>query len=262
MAVSFILNKYSNLDRTPNLKVTVVIPTYNERDNIEKLSTAVLSQDERINILFVDDSSPDGTGEIADAIAAANSRVKVLHRAGKLGLGSAYREGFKIALADGADYLFEMDADFSHDPAMLPGFIKMMSEYDVVIGSRYLNGVSVVNWPIRRLILSYCASVYTRLVTGLTLSDCTGGFKCFSRKVLESIDLASIKSDGYSFQIEMNFRCKELGFRIGEIPIIFVDRHAGSSKMSKQIVREAVWMVWKLKLSSLKRTITGSGFDK
>lgn len=242
--------------------MTVVIPTYNERDNIEKLSTAVLSQDERINILFVDDSSPDGTGEIADAIAAANSRVKVLHRAGKLGLGSAYREGFRIALADGADYVFEMDADFSHDPVMLPGFIKMMSDYDVVIGSRYLNGVSVVNWPIRRLILSYCASVYTRLVTGLTLSDCTGGFKCFNRKVLEAIDLGSIKSDGYSFQIEMNFRCKELGFRIGEIPIIFVDRHAGSSKMSKQIVREAVWMVWKLKLSSLKRSITGSGFGK
>ena len=240
------------------LKITVVIPTYNERENIEKLSTLILSQDERINILFVDDNSPDGTGDIADRLATESSRVRVLHRAGKLGLGSAYREGFRIALNNGADYVFEMDADFSHDPVMLPKFIEMMADYDVVIGSRYINGVSVVNWPIRRLILSYCASVYTRLITGLHLSDCTGGLKCFSRSVLESIDLAAIKSDGYSFQIEMNYRCHELGFRIGEIPIIFVDRHAGSSKMSKQIVREAVFMVWKLKLGTIRRAIFGS----
>lgn len=240
------------------MKITVVIPTYNERDNIEKLSSLILSQDERINILFVDDNSPDGTGEIADLLALESSRVKVLHRAGKLGLGSAYREGFKIAIEGNADYIVEMDADFSHDPAMLPLFIARMSEYDLVIGSRYLNGVSVVNWPIRRLILSYCASVYTRMITGLHLSDCTGGFKCFRRKVLESIDLASVRSDGYSFQIEMNYRCFERGFRIGEIPIIFVDRHAGTSKMSKQIVREAVFMVWKLKLGSIKRALFGT----
>lgn len=241
------------------LKITVVIPTYNERENIEKLAALILPQDERINILFVDDNSPDGTGEIADRLAANSSRVKVLHRAGKLGLGSAYREGFKIAIDGDADYIIEMDADFSHDPAMLPLFIDKMAEYDLVIGSRYLNGVSVVNWPIRRLILSYCASVYTRLITGLHLSDCTGGFKCFRRQVLQSIDLASVRSDGYSFQIEMNYRCHERGFRIGEIPIIFVDRHAGTSKMSKQIVREAVFMVWKLKLGSIKRALFGTG---
>jgi dolichol-phosphate mannosyltransferase len=241
------------------LKITIVVPTYNERDNIETLARMILSQDERVDILFVDDNSPDGTGEIADRLAAGSSRVKVLHRAGKLGLGSAYREGFRIALDNGADYVVEMDADFSHDPAMLPLFIDKMSEYDVVIGSRYINGVSVVNWPIRRLILSYCASVYTRLITGLHLSDCTGGFKCFSRKVLENLDLESIKSDGYSFQIEMNYRCHEKGYRIGEIPIIFVDRHAGTSKMSKQIVREAILMVWKLKLGSLSRSIFNGG---
>lgn len=241
------------------MKITVVIPTYNESENIAKLSALILSQDERISILFVDDNSPDGTGRIADGLASESPRIKVLHRPGKLGLGSAYREGFAIAINDGADYIIEMDADFSHDPAMLPLFIEKMSSYDVVIGSRYVNGVSVVNWPIRRLILSYCASVYTRLITGLRLSDCTGGFKCFKREVLGSIDLASIKSDGYSFQIEMNYRCNELGFSIGELPIIFVDRHAGSSKMSKQIVREAVFMVWKLKFGSIFKALSGKG---
>lgn len=241
------------------MKITVVIPTYNERDNIEKLSAMILAQDERIDILFVDDNSPDGTGEIADRLAAESARVKVLHRAGKLGLGSAYREGFRIAMDNRADYVVEMDADFSHDPAMLPLFINKMADYDLVIGSRYINGVSVVNWPIRRLILSYCASVYTRMITGLKLTDCTGGFKCFRRNVLEAIDLSSIKSDGYSFQIEMNYRCHEKGFRIGELPIIFVDRHAGTSKMSKQIVREAVLMVWKLKLGTMRRSLCGAG---
>ena len=179
----------------------------------------------------------------------------VLHRPGKQGLGSAYRQGFKIALEMGADYIVEMDADFSHDPAILPRFFELMSDYDVVIGSRYLNGISVVNWPLRRLMLSYFASVYTRVITGLRVSDCTSGFKCFRRKVLETLDLDSVKSDGYSFQIEINFRCMELGFTIGETPIIFIDRHAGTSKMSKKIVREAVTMVWKLKLSSVARNL-------
>lgn len=244
------------------LKVIVVIPTYNEKDNIENLATQILGQDSRINILFVDDNSPDGTGQIADRLAGENPRVRVLHRAGKLGLGSAYREGFAIALDAGADAVIEMDADFSHDPVMLPKFIEMIASYDVVVGSRYINGVSVVNWPIRRLILSYFASVYTRTVTGLKLSDCTGGFKCFRRNVLESIDFTSIKSDGYSFQIEMNFRCHELGYSIGELPIIFVDRHAGTSKMSKQIVREAVFMVWKLKLGSVFKSLFKRGVSK
>lgn len=239
------------------MKMVVVIPTYNERDNIEKLVDQVLMQNEGINVLIVDDNSPDGTGTIVDTIASVNHRVKVLHRQGKQGLGSAYREGFAIALKDQADYIVEMDADFSHDPKVLPIFIEKMNEADVVIGSRYLHGVSVVNWPIRRLILSYCASVYTRLVTGLKLRDCTSGFKCFKRSVLQSLDLKSVRSDGYSFQIEMNYRCAELGYILAEVPIIFIDRHAGTSKMSKQIVREAVFMVWKLKIGSLLRLVFG-----
>ena len=237
----------------------VVIPTYNERDNIGRLIPEILRQDPGVQVLVVDDNSPDGTGSLVDDMATADSRIHVLHRSGKLGLGSAYREGFKWALERGADYIVEMDADFSHDPAVLPVFFEKMQEYDVVIGSRYLNGVSVVNWPIRRLILSYCASVYTRVITGLHLHDCTSGFKCFRRSVLEAIDLQGVRSDGYSFQIEMNYRCMEQGFRLGEVPIIFIDRHAGSSKMSKRIVREAIFMVWKLKLGTLLRRVTGFG---
>lgn len=239
------------------MKAFVVIPTYNEKDNVRSLTSAVLAQHPDLHILFVDDNSPDGTGSIIDDLVAEHDRVHVLHRAGKLGLGSAYREGFKVALAMGADYLLEMDADFSHDPATLPLFLAAISESDLVIGSRYLNGVSVVNWPIRRLILSYFASVYTRWVTGLQLRDCTSGFKCFRRSAIEAIDLTRVKSDGYSFQIEMNYRCMEKGFRITEIPIIFIDRHAGSSKMSGSIVREAVLMVWKLRLQTLLSKLLG-----
>lgn len=239
------------------MKALVVIPTYNERDNVAGLAASVLTQHADIQILFVDDNSPDGTGEIIDGLASGNSRIHVLHRAGKLGLGSAYREGFKVALAMGADYVLEMDADFSHDPGTLPLFLSAIKESDLVIGSRYLNGVSVVNWPIRRLILSYFASVYTRWVTGLQLRDCTSGYKCFRRSALESIDLATVNSDGYSFQIEMNYRCMENGLKITEIPIVFIDRHAGSSKMSRKIVREAVFMVWKLRLQSLVSRIMG-----
>lgn len=239
------------------MKAFVVIPTYNEKDNVRSLTSAVLAQHPDLHILFVDDNSPDGTGSIIDNLVAEHDRVHVLHRAGKLGLGSAYREGFKAALAMGADYLLEMDADFSHDPATLPLFLSAINENDLVIGSRYLNGVSVVNWPIRRLILSYFASVYTRWVTGLQLRDCTSGFKCFRRSAIEAIDLTRVKSDGYSFQIEMNYRCMEKGFRITEIPIIFIDRHAGSSKMSGSIVREAVVMVWKLRLQTLLSKLLG-----
>lgn len=235
------------------------MPTYNERDNIERLISEILVQDEGISALIVDDNSPDGTGALLDTIASTNPRVNVIHRSTKLGLGSAYREGFSFALRNGADFIVEMDADFSHDPYVLPIFIENMKHYDFVIGTRYLNGVSVVNWPIRRLILSYCANVYTRVITGLSISDCTGGFKCFRREVLEAINLDTIKSDGYSFQIEMNYRCIEKGFRVGEIPIIFIDRHAGSSKMSKKIMWEAVIMVWKLKLGTLARKIFSTG---
>jgi dolichol-phosphate mannosyltransferase len=241
------------------LKAVVVIPTYNERDNLERLVRQILSQDPSIHLLVVDDNSPDGTGALADQLAADTDRVSVLHRAGKLGLGSAYREGFRLALDMGADFVVQMDADFSHDPTILPVFFERLATCDLVIGSRYLNGVSVVNWPLRRLMLSYFASVYTRVITGLTISDCTSGFKCFRRSVLEAIDLGRVRSDGYSFQIEMNFRCVELGFRVTEVPIIFIDRHAGSSKMSKRIVREAVLMVWKLKLGSLAGRLLPKG---
>jgi dolichol-phosphate mannosyltransferase len=239
------------------LKAFVIIPTYNEKDNVGSLTNAVLAQSPDLHILYVDDNSPDGTGAIIDSIVAEHDRVHVLHRAGKLGLGSAYREGFKVALAKDADYLIEMDADFSHDPGTLPFFLAAIQENDLVIGSRYLNGVSVVNWPIRRLILSYFASVYTRWVTGLQVRDCTSGFKCFRRSTIEAIDLSRVTSDGYSFQIEMNYRCMEKGFRIAEIPIIFIDRHAGSSKMSGSIVREAVLMVWKLRLNTILSRFLG-----
>lgn len=239
------------------MKAFVIIPTYNEKDNVISLTRAVLAQHTDLHILFVDDNSPDGTGSIIDDLVAENERVHVLHRSGKLGLGSAYREGFKEALAKGADYLLEMDADFSHDPGTLPLFLSAIKESDLVIGSRYLNGVSVVNWPIRRLILSYFASVYTRWVTGLQVRDCTSGFKCFRRSTIEAIDLSRVTSDGYSFQIEMNYRCMEKGFRIAEIPIIFIDRHAGSSKMSGTIVREAVLMVWKLRLHTFFSRLLG-----
>lgn len=239
------------------VKALVVIPTYNEKDNAERLAEAVLAQYAGIEILFVDDNSPDGTGEIIDKIVAANKRIHVIHRSEKLGLGSAYRDGFRVALAMNADCIIEMDADFSHDPAVLHQFIEALNENDLVIGSRYLNGVSVVNWPIRRLILSYFASVYTRWVTGLRLWDCTSGYKCFSRAALEAIDLTTVTSDGYSFQIEMNYRCMEKGLKIAEIPIIFIDRHAGTSKMSRKIVREAVMMVWKLRLQTIFSQLRG-----
>jgi len=241
------------------VKAIVVIPTYNERDNIRRLAEEVLVQHPDLQILFVDDNSPDDTGIIADELAARDERIRVMHRPGKMGLGSAYCAGFAAALDMGADYLIEMDADFSHDPSVLPVFLETIQGCDLVIGSRYLNGVSVVNWPIRRLMLSVFASFYTRMITGLPVMDCTSGFKCFRRSTIESIDLDSVGSDGYSFQIEMNYRCMEKGLKIVEVPIIFIDRHAGSSKMSKKIVREAVVLVWKLKLGTLVRRLFGKG---
>jgi len=237
------------------LKTMVVVPTYNEKENIEKLVQQILDQDDGLHVIIVDDNSPDGTGIIADKLALGNSRVHVLHRRTKLGLGSAYRDGFRYALDHGAEYIIEMDADFSHDPANIGFFLEKIKDFDFVVGSRYLQGVSVVNWPIRRLMLSYLANVYTRFITGLRISDCTSGFKCFRRNVIEAINLDSIKSDGYSFQIEMKYRCIEKGFRAAEIPIIFIDRHSGTSKMSKKIVREAILMVWKLRLGSFIKKI-------
>lgn len=229
-------------------RALVIVPTYNERENIRPLIDTVLAKDARIDMLVVDDGSPDGTGAIVDEIAASNNRVFALHRPGKMGLGTAYIEGFRWALQRDYEYMFEMDADFSHNPDHLPEFLRRIAESDLVLGSRYRNGrVTVVNWPMSRLLLSYFANIYARAVTGLQLFDSTGGFKCFRRKVLETIDLNAVKSNGYAFQIEMSFRAWKKGFRIEEIPIVFVDRTEGESKMSKRIVREAVWMVWRLR---------------
>ena len=233
-------------------RALVIVPTYNERFNIARLIPAVLAQDPSLEMLIVDDASPDGTGGVVDAIAANNDRVHVIHREGKLGLGTAYIAGFGWALERKYDLIFEMDADFSHNPELLPEFLQSVKEADVVLGSRYQGGrVNVVNWPMSRLFLSYAANIYARAVTGLPVSDTTGGFKCFRRNVLESIDLNSVRSNGYAFQIEMSFRAWKRGFRLVEIPIIFVDRTEGVSKMSKKIVREAVWMVWRLRWWSL-----------
>lgn len=233
-------------------RALVIVPTYNERFNIARLIPAILAQDPSLDVLVVDDGSPDGTGAIVDGIAANNARVHVIHRAGKLGLGTAYIAGFRWALERKYDLVFEMDADFSHNPERLPEFLAAIKESDVVLGSRYQDGhVNVVNWPMSRLFLSYAANIYARFVTGLPIFDTTGGFKCFRRNVLESIDLNSVKSNGYAFQIEMSYRAWKGGFRLFEIPIIFVDRTEGVSKMSKKIVREAIWMVWRLRWWSL-----------
>ncbi len=233
-------------------RALVIVPTYNEKHNVERIVPQILAQDARIDVLVVDDASPDGTGEAAEALAVAQGRVHVLHRAGKLGLGTAYLDGFRWGLERDYTLFFEMDADFSHDPAHLPLFLQAAEEYDVVLGSRYLGGrINVVNWPISRLFLSYSANAYARWVTRLPVTDATGGFKCFRRNVLEALDLGRVESEGYSFQIEMSLRAWRAGFRIGEIPIVFTDRSEGESKMSKGIIWEAVWKVWKLRFLDL-----------
>src|SRR5689334_22458758 len=229
----------------------VVVPTYNERVNLPLVVPAILSQDPRFEVLVVDDNSPDGTGQLADELAASEPRIQVLHRPGKSGLGKAYLAGFRWALERGYDLVFEMDADFSHDPKFLPAFLAAIENADLVLGSRYKSGVNVINWPISRLLLSLGANQYARWVTGLPLSDSTGGFKCFRRQVLEGIDLDRVRSNGYSFQIEMSFRAWKKKFRLVEIPIVFTDRVEGQSKMNGRIVREAIWMVWWLRLKAL-----------
>ena len=230
-------------------RALVVVPTYNEAPNLPGLLPQVLAQDPRIDVLVVDDNSQDGTGRIADELARADARIHVLHREGKLGLGTAYRAGFRWGLERGYDYLLEMDADFSHDPAHLKEFLKAVEGADLVLGSRYLQGkVTVVNWPMGRLVLSYCANIYARRLTGLRIWDLTGGFKCFRRRVLEAINLDQVRSNGYAFQVEMSVRAWRKGFKLAEIPIVFVDRTEGQSKMNKAIVREAVWMMPRLRL--------------
>jgi len=230
----------------------VIVPTYNERDNIGRLIDRLLALPLGLEVLVVDDGSPDGTGDLVAARAAAETRVHLMRRAGKLGLGSAYRDGFRYALERGAEYVFEMDADFSHDPDRIAAFLEAAREADLVLGSRYLDGrVTVINWPLGRLILSYAANVYTRIVTGLPVYDATGGFKCFRRRALEAVRLDRVRSDGYAFQIEMSYKLWRKGFRIVEIPIVFTDRVAGISKMNRRIVWEAAGLVWRLRFADL-----------
>jgi len=230
----------------------VIIPTYNESENLEKLVAAIRALPDSFEITIVDDNSPDGTGALAERIAAKDPGVHVLHRAGKLGLGTAYVEGFKYALRNGVEAIIEMDADFSHDPMELPNFVARLREgADVVIGSRYVNGVRVLNWSFKRLLLSKMATLYVDLVTGMgseVITDATAGFKCYRRTVLESIDLDRIHSNGYAFQIEMKYRAHRKGFKLAEIPITFNDRHVGQSKMNKRIIFEALWIAWRLRL--------------
>ena len=229
----------------------LIIPTFNERKNLEKLLPRLLEYPPEIEILIVDDNSPDGTGEFVAGLKQSNPRIHYLWRESKMGLGTAYTTGFGYAIKNGFDYIFEMDADFSHNPDEIPRFLEAIQNADLVIGSRYISGVNVVNWPLSRLLLSYMANIYTRWITGMPVKDATSGFKCFRKKVLESLDLTRIKSNGYSFQIEVDFKTYKKGFRIKEIPIVFVDRQVGNSKMNKKIIYEAVWMVWKLKFRSL-----------
>lgn len=230
----------------------VIIPTYNEKNNIQTVIERVNALGIDIDMLVVDDNSPDGTAEIVEKLKAEYGNLHLMKRSGKLGLGSAYVAGFKWALERDYEYILEMDADLSHNPFDIPRLINRAKEgYDVVVGSRYCDGVNVIHWPIKRLILSYGANKYTRIVTGLPIKDCTSGFKCYRRKVLESIDLEKIKSSGYSFQIEMKFRAWKKGFSLVEVPIIFEERTEGRSKMTKAIIYEAVFMVWKLKILSL-----------
>ncbi|MGD0566604.1 MAG: polyprenol monophosphomannose synthase [Candidatus Goldiibacteriota bacterium] len=234
------------------MRTLIVIPTYNEKENILNIIPAIKKALKGAHILVIDDFSPDGTGAAVKKMAGRDKTIALIERPGKFGLGTAYVEGFKYALKKKYDYIFEMDADFSHNPGYLPDFMEAMKGCDLAIGSRYLNGISVVNWPIRRLALSKFANLYAGLITGMPLTDCTSGFKCYKRKVLESLDLDNVNSDGYAFQIEMHYKAWKKGFKIKELPIIFVDRHAGSSKMSRKVMMEAAWIVWKLKLGLIK----------
>ncbi len=231
------------------MKPIVVIPTYNENDNVKNIIEAVMKAEPRISVLIVDDNSPDGTAAIVKEMMKTCDKIHLLERPGKMGLGTAYCDGFQYALDRGFDIIMEMDADFSHNPDDIPRFLKEIQDNDLVIGSRYKSGVNVVNWPLRRLILSYGANLYTRIITGLPIFDATGGFKCFRAEVLSQIDLKKIKSNGYGFQIEMNYRLWKLGAKIKEISIIFIDRRSGVSKMNRKIIWEAIFLVWKLKFS-------------
>ncbi len=227
-------------------KALVIVPTYNERDNLPPLVAKLLSLPVQIDLLVVDDNSPDGTGQIADDLAAKHPQVHVLHRAEKNGLGRAYCAGFAWALERDYEFIMEMDGDFSHNPDDIAKFLEAAKDADLVIGSRYCNGIRVINWPLTRLVLSMSAGLYVRIITGMPFSDPTGGFKCFRRHALKSIDLDNVRSNGYSFQIELTHKLWRQGMRVVEVPIIFTDRFQGTSKISRKIVYEAVFMVWRL----------------
>jgi dolichol-phosphate mannosyltransferase len=227
----------------------VVIPTYNEAENLPLIVPSILEQDSSLEILVVDDGSPDGTGQIADELAESSGRVHVLHRAEKLGLGPAYRAGLQKALDLGADFVVQMDADFSHPPEILKVLLAEIENYDVVLGSRYLNGITVVNWPIERILISYFGNWYARKITGLTITDSTGGLRCVRREILEKMGFERIRANGYAFQIEMNYRFVKCGARIKEIPFFFLDRTRGTSKLTLKIGLEALWVVWWLRIA-------------
>ena len=231
-------------------KALVIVPTYNEHENLPALVDKVLGLPVPVDLLVVDDNSPDGTGQLADEIAVKHPRVNVLHRAVKNGLGRAYCDGFKWALARDYEFIMEMDGDFSHNPEEIPNFLKAAQDADLVLGSRYRKGIRVINWPLKRLMLSMGAAKYVQFVTGMPISDPTGGFKCFRRRTLQSIDLDAVRSNGYSFQIEMTHKIWRQGLKIAEVPIIFLDRFQGTSKMSRKIVWEALGMVWRLLLQN------------
>ena len=227
-------------------KILVIVPTYNERDNLPVLVQRVMGLPIAVDLLIVDGNSPDGTGKLAEELAAKQPRLKVLHEKEKKGLGRAYCEAFKWALEREYEFIFEMDGDFSHNPDDIPRFVEAARNADLVVGSRYRDGIRVINWPLRRLMLSMTAAKYVQVITGMPITDPTGGYKCFRRKALQSIDLDAVRSNGYSFQIEMTHKLWRNGMRIAEVPIIFTDRFQGTSKMSSKIVREALWMVWRL----------------
>ncbi len=239
-------------DQKPSRNALVCVPTYNEKDNVEQIVAAILGATPAVDILVIDDNSPDGTGRMADAIAARDERVKVLHRAGKEGLGKAYLAGFAWALERGYALILEMDADFSHDPKYLPTMLEKAREADVVLGSRNVPGGGTQNWGLGRKLLSRGGSFYARNILGIPIRDVTGGFKCFHREVLEGIDLASVRCSGYAFQIELNYRAVKKGFKVVEFPIIFVDRRVGQSKMSRRIVFEAMTKVWSIRRSRFR----------
>lgn len=234
------------------MRALVIVPTFNEKNNIKSIISKILDVDSRVEVLVVDDNSPDGTANLVKSIQEENSRVHLLQRAEKMGLGSAYIDGFRKSLELGFDAVFQMDADFSHDPKYIPSFLDELQNSDVIVGSRYIKGVSVINWSLSRLLLSYFANIYAKIVTGVPVNDLTGGFKCIKKEALQSVDFSKFSSNGYAFQIELNYSFYSNGFKIKELPIIFVDREEGESKMSNSIVLEAIYKIWTYRFKNYK----------